>query len=150
MEAKMATKEELLTLGIVLAIVVASAVALYALYQVGSSGRIVGIGVKVYADAEATIPVTDIQWGDFLPGDVAETEVYIKNIKEVPVVLVMNTTSWNPVEAEQYLTLTWDYAGQVLAAGEVLPVVFSLQVNIAVEGITTFDFDINIYAFKFE
>lgn len=146
----MATKEELLTLGIVLAIVVASAVALYALYQVGSSGRIVGIGVKVYADAEATIPVTDIQWGDFLPGDVAETEVYIKNIKEVPVVLVMNTTSWNPVEAEQYLTLTWDYAGQVLAAGEVLPVVFSLQVNIAVEGITTFDFDINIYAFKFE
>jgi hypothetical protein len=58
----------------------------------------------------------------------------------------MYTSNWSPLNASDYLSLSWDYGGQSIDVDEVVQVTFTLSVDAGIEGITSFSFDITIAA----
>jgi len=56
----------------------------------------------------------------------------------------MYTSNWNPSNASDYMTLSWDYGGQSINPDEVVQVTFTLSVDASIDGITGFSFDITI------
>ena len=70
--------------------------------------------------------------------------VYIKNEGNAAETLSSTAENWNPSTASTYMSLTWDYGGQVIDVGEVVQVTLSLSVSDTIEGVTSFSFDIVI------
>jgi hypothetical protein len=109
-----------------------------------SSGSVKAINVEVYWDVECTQVVTSIDWGNPEPGDSLNRTIYVKNTGSAPMTLSMSCSGWSPVEAENYLTLTWDKEGAQVDAGVVVQAVLTLSVSESVSGFTDFSFNIVI------
>jgi len=58
--------------------------------------------------------------------------------------LSMRAENWSLPEASSYISLSWDYGGQSISPGEVVPVVLTLSVSDGISGITSFSFDLVI------
>ncbi|HVP17154.1 MAG TPA: hypothetical protein VMT42_07290 [candidate division Zixibacteria bacterium] len=56
----------------------------------------------------------------------------------------MTTSNWAPFTAMSYMTLNWNYSGQILSVGQVIPLELILAVSPSVTGITHFSFDTTI------
>jgi len=100
------------------------------------------VGVGVYADSNCTIPVTSIDWGIMEPSQTKETTVFIRNEGNVASNLTIRTESWEPPEAEQYITLANDYDNRTLNPMDVVQVLFTLTIKPSIVGIKQFAFDI--------
>jgi hypothetical protein len=109
-----------------------------------SSGTIETIGVSAYSDAAGSNHLTSIPWGTLAPGVSKNFTCYIRNDGNSPSTLSMYPSSWNPSNASNYLTLSWDYGGQSINPGSLVAVTFTLSVSASIEGITSFSFDITI------
>jgi len=96
----------------------------------------------VYEDPECSSRVPSVDWGVLEPGSTKNVIVYIRNEGTTAITLSLNATNWNPPNASDYMTLDWDYAGQVINPGEVVQVTLTLSVSPSIEGITSFIFDI--------
>ena len=117
--------------------------------SIASSGRIVTIGVEVYEDADLTLALLEIDWGELEPGDIGSKSFWAYNNGSVPITLSFNTSSWLPTNAEAYLDLTWNYAaGAVIGPSESLKLTFSLYVHPDISGIVDFSFIITIVGTK--
>jgi hypothetical protein len=67
----------------------------------------------------------------------------------VPITLLMLVGDWAPLIAQQYLTITWNYAlGTVLQAGVSQTLTITINVNQYVTGVNTFTNTIYIIAAK--
>lgn len=111
---------------------------------ISNVGSVEAIGVGVFWDANSTSEVSSINWGIIEPDSSENVTVYIRNEGNSAVNLTMYVSNWNPSNASNYMVLSWDYAGQVIDAGEVLQVTFNLAVSTEIQGITSFSFDIVI------
>ena len=109
-----------------------------------SSGTVEGIGVEVYWDSGCTQTVNSVDWGYAEPGDVVTRTVYVKNSGNTPMTLSMTYSDWDPVEAGDYLSLSWNREGATLDADEVAQAVLTLTVSDVITGITTYSFNIVI------
>ena len=109
-----------------------------------STGSIKAINVKVFWDLECTQVVSSLDWGSPSPGDVVSRTVYVKNTGNAPTTLYLSCSSWNPVEAENYLTVSWDGQGAILDADEVVQAIINLSVISTISGIMDFSFNIII------
>lgn len=115
---------------------------------VQSSVRIVGrgtvkaVGVGVFWDINCTNPVSFIDWGMVEPGSMNNVTVYVRNEGNVAASISLATENWNPSNAFDYLTLSWNYDGRQLNPLEVVQVTLTLTVSSSVQGITSFSFDI--------
>jgi hypothetical protein len=109
-----------------------------------SAGSIQAIGVGVYSDYQCNTALSSIPWGTLEPGQSQSVICYIKNEGNTPSTLSMYTSNWDPSIAENYLALSWNYAGQSIAVGQVVQVTFTLTVDPNIDGITSFSFDITI------
>lgn len=109
-----------------------------------SSGSVKAINVEIYWDVECTQVVTSIDWGNPEPGDSLNRTIYVKNTGSAPMTLNMSCSGWSPVEAENYLALTWDKEGAQVDAGVVVQAVLTLSVSESVSGFTDFSFNIVI------
>ncbi|MDH5376283.1 MAG: AbrB/MazE/SpoVT family DNA-binding domain-containing protein [Candidatus Bathyarchaeota archaeon] len=109
----------------------------------------------VFKGGKVTIPkrvreLLDVGDGDYVrlslvdPGSVGNVTVFIRNEGNAVVILSMNTTNWNPSNASNFVTLSWDYGGQMVDPEDVVEVTFMLSVSSSVEAITDFSFDIVI------
>lgn len=107
-------------------------------------GTVKAMGVGVYWDSGCSNSVASVNWGTVEPGSTNDVTVYIKNEGNAAETLSSTAENWNPSTASAYMSLSWDYAGQVIDVGEVVPVTLSLSVSDAIEGITSFSFDIVI------
>ena len=107
-------------------------------------GTVKAMGVGVYWDSGCSNTVTSVNWGTVAPGSTNDVTVYVKNEGNAAETLSSTAENWNPSTASTYMSLTWDYAGQVIDVGEVVQVKLSLSVSEAIEGITSFSFDIVI------
>jgi len=98
--------------------------------------------VGVYWDSGCGSPVSSIV-GSVEPGSSKDVVVYIRNEREgnSAVILYLETANWNPKAASRYITLSWDYGGQSISPGDVVPVVLTLSVSSDISGITNFNFD---------
>jgi len=98
--------------------------------------------VGVYWDAGCWDAVPSIDWGVLEPGSTKNITVYVRNEGQAPVMLSLNATNWNPVNASEYMVLKWDYGGQQVGVGQVVKVSLSLWVSPIIAGITDFTMDI--------
>jgi hypothetical protein len=134
----------------VFAIVLASIAVVYALTSVSvylsSVGTVKALGVGVYWDNGCSQAVSSIDWGLAEPGAVKNVTVYIRNEGNAPITLLLQTSNWNPTNAADYISLSWNYSGQTIGANQVLAVTLSLSVSPNIQGITSFSFDIIISA----
>ena len=130
----------------VFAIVLASMAVVYALTSVSvylsSVGTVKAVGVGVYWDSVCSQAVSSIDWGLADPGSVKNVTVYVKNDGNAPMTLSLQTINWNPAEAADYISLSWDYGGQAIGVDQVVAVTLSLSISSNIQGITTFSFDI--------
>ena len=117
---------------------------LFGSISLSNVGTVKAIGVRVYWDSSCGDPVGSIDWGLVEPGATKNITVYIKNEGSAPVTLSLATDNWSPPNAPDYLSLTWDYGGQVIIVDEVVQLTLSLSVSATIDGITSFSFDIVI------
>ncbi len=115
-----------------------------------SSVRIVGrgtvkaVGVGVFWDSNCTNPVSFIDWGMVEPGSMNNVTVYVRNEGNVAASISLATENWNPSNASDYLSLSWNYDGRQLNPSEVVQATLTLTVSLDVQGIDSFNFDIII------
>jgi len=107
-------------------------------------GTVKAMGVGVYWDSGCSNSVTSVNWGTVAPGSTNDVTVFIKNEGDAAETLSSTAENWNPSTASMYMSLSWDYAGQVIVVDGVIEVTLSLSVSSAIEGITSFSFDIII------
>jgi hypothetical protein len=120
--------------------------ALSAQGKIGSSGRIIALGVKATA-VGSNQDLTNIDWGDLTAGATATRQISVINNGTVPTTLSMSAGDWIPLIAQQYLTITWNYAsGTVLQPGESQIVTITININQYVTGVNTFTNTIYIIA----
>jgi len=121
-----------------------SAGVLTANQTVLSLGTITAVNVGVYSDSGLTQNLTSIDWGTLAPGNSTTRTIYVKNTGTIPVTLSMTTTSWVPSNANTYLTVTWNRANYVLAAGSSVSAILTLTASANAGNITTFSFNVVI------
>lgn len=136
----------LLLASAILALVGAAAVTglLTTSRTIGSSGTVKAINVEVYWDSGCTQVVDQIDWGTLGPGDTLDKTVYVENTGNAPLSLSISCSGWNPMEAGDYITLSWDREGGTVSPGEVVEAVLTLSVSNSISGITNFSFNIVI------
>jgi len=114
--------------------------------SIGSGGTIKTMGVGVYWDSNCSSAVSWIEWGTVEPGLTRNVTVYLRNEGNEAANLFMFPDNWNPPEASNYMTLSWDYAGNSVDPQEIVQTTLRLSTSPGIEGITNFNFDIIIGA----
>ena len=109
-----------------------------------SQGTVKSINVEVYWDDLCTQVVNSVDWSTPEPGEAVQKTVYVKNSGSAPLNVSMTTSSWTPVEAANYITLTWDSEGAPIDPDQVLQALLTLTVSDTITGITDFWFNIVI------
>src|SRR3990172_7870498 len=115
--------------------------------SIPTSGMLIGVNVGVVADSACTQNLTSISWGSVYPGSNVTRTAYVKNTGNALIVLSMETSGWNPVNANGPITLAWDREAVALAPGQVVVAGITLsasQTAYAVSGITEFSVNIII------
>jgi len=113
---------------------------------ISNSGSVKAIGVGIYWDQACTNPVASISWGVLDPGQSVNRTVYVRNEGNAVASLSLATSDWSPSNASNYMTLTWDYGGQILDINASMQVKLTLSVSSSISGITNFSFVITITA----
>ena len=106
--------------------------------------NVVGIGAEIYWDQGCTNRTLSPDWGALEPGSNKTLIVYIRNEGDSAGHLSIATSNWAPSEASSYMTLNWNYSGQILSVGLVIPLELILAVSPNITGITHFSFDTTI------
>jgi len=110
--------------------------------RIPSSATVKAVGVGIYKDINFTVSVTQINWGIVEAGESKNFSAYIVNRSNVPITLSMTTENWNPMNASNFITLTWNYDGTQIAVDGYVFVAFVLTVDQAISGIDAFSFTI--------
>jgi len=113
---------------------------------ISNVGGVKAIGVGVYWDQTCTNNVTSINWGTITPGSIVNQTCYIRNEGNSVSNFSLQTSNWNPLEAADYINLSWDYSGESINPDEVAQVKLTLSVSGTIQNITNFSFDITISA----
>lgn len=114
-----------------------------------NSGNVETIGVNAYWDSSCINNVTYINWTqinqDYLePGTTINVTIYVKNNGNIPLELNMTTDNWNPLEACNDITLSWNCEECVLnTTSPIVQTVLTLSISPNCE-VTNFFFDIII------
>ncbi len=90
------------------------------------------------------VNVTAFDWGELHPGDSASRAVLIQNVGSDPLILSFHVEDWDPVEAAEYLELSWNQEAAVARPGENVAAIFRLEVSWLIRNITQFSFNIRI------
>jgi hypothetical protein len=112
--------------------------------RIGGRGAVKAVDVGVFWDSNCTSTVSFIDWGMVEPGSMNNVTVYVRNEGNVAASIYLTTENWDPPNASDYLTLSWNYDGQQLIPQEVTPATLTLTVSPSVHGIESFSFDIII------
>jgi hypothetical protein len=100
--------------------------------QISNTATLKLVDIGVFTNANLTTPVTSINWGMLQPGQVENYSAYLLSESNVPITLSMCTANWNPSNASNYLTLTWNYKAQTIQPHASLPITFTLAVNVSI------------------
>jgi hypothetical protein len=106
--------------------------------------NVVGLGAEIYWDQGCINRTLSPDWGSFKPGSNKTLIVYIRNEGDSAAHLSIATSNWAPSAASSYMTLNWNYSGQILSVGQVIPLELNLAVSPNITGITHFSFDTTI------
>lgn len=129
----------------VFSVLIYTSVSMYlSLATIGSRGTVKTLGVGVYWDEVCSKHVSYIDWGIVDPGSQENVRVYVRNEGNVHASILLDTINWDPLDASSYITLSWDYSGQLLEPDESIEVTLTLQISSSIQNVINFDFDIVI------
>ena len=111
-------------------------------YKITATVTIKSLGVTVYSDPGCSVPLLTIDWGMMEPGQSKNYPAYIKNESNVPVTMSMYAENWSPVNAKDFMAVTWSYDGRQIPVDGSLPVDFTLSIDASISGIRNFSFEI--------
>jgi hypothetical protein len=112
--------------------------------RIRNVGTIRAVGVEVYADECLTEVLVEISWGMLNPGEIRNFDAWIKNTGNDAQKLVLWTEGWDPVAAQDSISLSWSYDDIWIQSGAAVLVTFTLSVDPNVTGVTNFCFGIVI------
>jgi len=123
----------------------------YSMYRrsmVGQTSPVEQEGMEfiLFTTEEMNETLDSIEWGNISVGETVSRPFTLQVIENNST-FSLYTSEWQPPEAENYLTLTWDYDNKTLMQGDVLSVNFFLSVSSTLtedSGITDFSFTITI------
>jgi len=113
-------------------------------YAIPAHASIKALKLGIYFNEQLAQPVEELDWGILEPGENASKLLYIQNQANVKTTFFMSTDRWNPLNASDYISLAWNYTGEVCQVDEVKPVIFTLLVDENITGITTFSFELTV------
>ena len=100
-----------------------------------------GLGVGIYWDQTCTNKTLSLDWGHIDAGSNNTLTIYIRNEMSSAASLSLQTTNYTPIASSNYISLNWNYSGQVLSSGQVIPIELTLTALPDISGIT--DFSLN-------
>lgn len=115
---------------------------LTAQWYMRGTGSIRGVGLGVYWDPECTNATSSLEFGLLTPGSSKDFDLYLRNEGDLDLNLSMTSENWDPSNATDYLTLTWNREGQQISPDEVIACVITLSVSEDIQGISSFSLDI--------
>ena len=102
--------------------------------------------LEIYTNPNCTDNCTALNFGELKPGQVTNQTIYLKNTENTSMILTMNTSQWNPTEAENWLVLSWNREGIIIKSKEVISATFTLDVNANVKGFSNFNFNLAVFS----
>jgi len=105
------------------------------------TGSIQTVGVGVYWNQQCTNATSSLNFGLLAPGSSKNFTLYVKNTGNSVLTLSMTSRNWNPTNATNYMTLSWNREGQQINPNQVLGFVITLSVALNVQGISSFSFE---------
>ena len=99
-------------------------------------------GIGLYTNYACTMPKTSIEWGNLEKGGSTYVTIYIKNEGDSPLTLGLTTSDWTPSNADDYITISWNYNNQPLNPNQVTQVTITLSVD---ENAQATDFGVNLF-----
>jgi len=109
-----------------------------------SRASIKAIGLSIYWDAHCTDEATSVDWGVIESNTKVTRTIYILAVGNSPLTLSMYTEAWQPPNAVDFITLTWNVEGQTIQPQQIIPAELTLFCQPNVTGITDFSFNIVI------
>jgi hypothetical protein len=111
-----------------------------------SSGRIQSSpNIGIFNNNICTQNATTIDWATLQSGISTSKTIYIKNLGTTNAALSLSAIEWNPTNASNAITLSWNIDGRTLAPNEVVQATLTLTVSPTIDAsITSFSFNIQI------
>lgn len=133
-------RKDVVIIGSIVTIIALVVTVLYIVsVSIQGSGSIKEINIGVFADPEATVKLTTIDWGKPSPNTNSTALIYIKNTGNSPMNVTYSVDSWIPTTAQNYMRINWNRPNQFnLTESQVVPITFTLQVHSNCTGITNF------------
>lgn len=107
---------------------------------------VIGIGVGIYWNNACTNTTRSLNWGLIDPNSSNNLTIYIRNEDNLAVSLSLNAANWIPSYSSNYISLSWNYSGQILKLNEVIPLKLTLTVSPTICDITDFSLETIITA----
>lgn len=92
-------------------------------------GPVTQLGLSAYWDQHCLNETTCIEWGPIALGTAKNITMFLKNVGNTEISLSVKGRNWVPPETSGYLSLSWNYTGEILYPEEVIEVVFNLAVS---------------------
>ncbi|MFX0080047.1 MAG: hypothetical protein ACFE8O_12495 [Candidatus Hermodarchaeota archaeon] len=130
---------------LVASVLVASTLALLTIqWSMRGTGSIKGVGLGVYWDPQCTDATSSLEFGQLEPGSSKNFALYIRNEGNTLLTLNIVSENWDPANAADYMTLTWNREGQQIDPDEIMGCTITLSVSPNIQGISSFSLDIII------
>lgn len=102
------------------------------------------VQLDAYLDYLCINELTDLGWGEVEVGSSKSQQIYLKNNGDTDVLATLVTENWYPETSPTYISLDWDYSGQVIHPNEVLGVTLTISISNDCPLLDGFNFDIVI------
>lgn len=106
--------------------------------SVVKADSVVGIGVGIYWNIACTNITRSLNWGFIDPNSNNNLTIYVRNEGNSADSLQLTAANWIPSNASNYISLSWNYSGQILKPNEVMPIKLTLTVSPIICDITDF------------
>lgn len=139
----------LLTIVLVASAMVVSTFALFVIQKdIPGRGSIETIepGIGLYLDQQCANVVSSVDFGLLEPGSSMDFTFYLKNEGNTDLSLNLTSRNWFPVEASEYMSLTWDQEGQQISPNQIIIGTIKLSVSPDIQDISSYSLTITINA----
>ena len=99
---------------------------------------VIGIGVGIYWDKDCTNTTRSLNFRIIDANSNNDLTMYVRNEGNSAVSLMLGASNWTPPNASSYMSLSWNYSGQILKTNEVIPIKITLTVSSTICDITDF------------
>ena len=108
------------------------------------TGVITTVNVGLYEDSACTQTLASMDLGNITSDSSTNKTIYVKNTGNTPVSLNMTVNAWNPSNASNHMTFTWNQEATILNPGNNVATLLILTVSPSITDITNFGFNATI------